>query len=166
MNRHTFFTLYSWISIGLCLALLNGCGFQLRGQIVLPESLQALKLQTTNSSNSLARELKRTLKRNDIAVTENAPTVLNILNETTRKRTIALDSRGKSGQYEITQAVSFSVTNQHKHELLPPTDIEISRSYRYSELEVSAKDEEEKLILKEINQALVRRILNSLGTIK
>jgi len=166
MNRHTPFTICYWVSIALCLSLLNGCGFHLRGKIELPESLQALKLQTPNSNNQLARELQRTLKRNDIAVSENASTVLNILNETTKKRTIALDSRGKSGQYEITQTVSFSVTNQDKRELLPATDIQISRSYRYSELEVSAKDEEENLILKEINQALVRRILNSLSTIK
>ena len=59
---------YQVLSILLCTCLTIGCGFQLRGEYLLPEELQTLKVTSTDKYGELTRLVKQHLTINQVNV--------------------------------------------------------------------------------------------------
>lgn len=141
----------------LSLLTLSACGWQLRGfnQGQLPEKLA---LKTRDPYTQLARQLQQTLVRRGVTVDPSAAVTLWLSEEEREKRTVAVTSIGSAAQYELHVSVSFAyITEQVPMPL--PTLITTKRSYDFIAGSNLASTEEEQILMTEMRQELINRIL-------
>jgi LPS-assembly lipoprotein len=143
----------------LALLLLNGCGFQLRDQANLPQSVLPIYIQGPDRYDIFRVEMTRTLRANGIEVVEEqgeAAAVLRIRNHRLDSRVLSVKSdTGKAAEYELHNYMHFDLVDPVGNELVAPQKVSITRTYltqRYGILDDWRKDMRRDLI----NQMLRR----------
>lgn len=99
--------------------LLAGCGFQLRGNYTIPDSLHTLQLQPYDPYSPFQRILKRNLKTNDIHVVETIDetkkiTTLYIISQALTERTIAYGTDGQASRAILQLKVIYQILDPSK----------------------------------------------------
>lgn len=155
-------TLRYSLGIGLIITLLTACGFQLRGNVAVPERFQTLSLQA-NPNNDFTAALVEQLKANSIQVNASAPVQLVIHHDDQEVRTVSYSSRSKSAEKEIIQEVQFSVKDRRKNTtIIPKTDLQVRRAFLYDDTKIAAMREQQALIKEELSFELAGRLLRQL----
>ena len=151
---------------GLVLALLAGCGFQLRGQAHLP--FETLYIP---GSDSLSVELRRNVvaasntRLADVA--ERSQAVLSFTNQTREKVILSFTSTGKVNEYRFRYRVGFRVTDPKGAQVfLPTTEILLTRDMAYNDAQVLAKENEEAQLYRDMQTDMVQQILRRLVAAK
>jgi LPS-assembly lipoprotein len=138
--------------------LITSCGFQLRGNAEVPPAMRELALQMPAGRSALRLELSRTLRSNGIELAAAAPYSLQILKEKQGRRVASLDERVKADEYELRTEVRFQVTQGDKF-LIAPTAVRTERVYSYDADAITAENEQEALLRREMQQDISRQIL-------
>ena len=138
--------------------LITSCGFQLRGNAEVPTAMRELALQMPAGRSALRLELSRTLRSNGIELAAAAPYSLQILKEKQGRRVASLDERVKADEYELRTEVRFQVTQGDKF-LIAPTAVRTERVYSYDADAITAENEQEALLRREMQQDISRQIL-------
>ena len=138
--------------------LITSCGFQLRGNAEVPPAMRELALQMPAGRSALRLELSRTLRSNGIELAAAAPYSLQILKEKQGRRVASLDERVKADEYELRTEVRFQVTQGDKF-LIAPTAVRTERGYSYDADAITAENEQEALLRREMQQDISRQIL-------
>ncbi len=138
--------------------LLSSCGFQLRGSADVPPELRALALQMPAGRSALRLELSRTLRSNGIELATAAPYTLEILDEKQGRRVASLNESVKVDEYELRTEVRFQIT-QGERFLIAPTAVRTERVYTYNADAITAKNAQEALLRREMQQDISRQIL-------
>nr|WP_067286256.1 LPS assembly lipoprotein LptE [Marinobacterium profundum] len=138
--------------------LLSGCGFQLRGSADVPMELRELALQMPAGRSDLRLELSRTLRSNGIELVVAAPYTLEILEEKQGRRVASLDESVKVDEYELRTEVRFQIT-QGERFLIAPTAVRTERVYTYDADAITAKNAQQALLRREMQQDISRQIL-------
>jgi LPS-assembly lipoprotein len=151
-------------------ALLAGCGFQLRGasgQYTMP--FQSIWLAFPDTS-PLGTELKRNLRAGDSVAVEGDPAkaeaLFDVLSEQRGKSILSLNSQGRVREYLLTYTLVFRVRSARGAELLGPTEISLKRNMAFDEAQVLAKEAEERLLYRDMQSDLVQQIMRRLVAIK
>ncbi|MFC6670079.1 LPS assembly lipoprotein LptE [Marinobacterium aestuariivivens] len=139
-------------------ALLAGCGFQLRGAAGVPESLRELELVMPAGRSVLRTELGRTLRSSGIELVDSAAQRLEILEEKQGRRTATLTGDIKADEYELRTEVHFQVSRGDQL-LIPPSVARTERVYTHDASALTAKNEQEALLRREMQQDIARQIL-------
>lgn len=147
--------------------LLSGCGFQLRGT-------PHLAYQKVYLSGSLDRELDREVRSaltHDAGVTlvsrpEQADVVVYVSPLVKDKQILTLNAQGTVSQFTLISRLKFRATDSSGEELLPPTDINISRLFNYNDVQILAKQYEEQLMYRDMQRDLVQQMLRRLAALK
>lgn len=146
--------------------LLAGCGFHLRGAIDLPADLQPMHLQGISKYSAFGLELKRTLEGNGVEIVDNvaaARVVLKLTNVRYDRRLLTVSAQsGKVTEYELHYSAEVSLHDRKGTVLLAPQRLQQIRDYTYDQNNILGKGNEEALIRKDMQRALVRQILNRL----
>jgi LPS-assembly lipoprotein len=152
--------------LALLLATLSGCGFRLRGQAHLPPEMAVTYIQTGGSPTDPPSELKLALQcaleANGVVVTpdpQQAQARLIILNEQSRRRTLAAGPRGEAREYTLTYTVDYTATKADGTPLIPQETATLSRDLLYSEADVLGRDAGEAIILRDLRADITRSIL-------
>lgn len=146
----------------LCLTLLVGCGFQLRGAYQLPVAMQNTYIDPGSSNAQLVRMLKSSLKASDINVLEEASdtaATLKIFRESKSKRIVSVDSKGRAREYTLIYAISFSVKAVAENFAIEEQTISIDRDFLFDTEDVLGNARGESQLYEEMQQDLVRLIL-------
>jgi LPS-assembly lipoprotein len=150
----------------LVLALLAGCGFQLRGQAHLP--FETLYIPGTDS---LSVELKRNVvaasntRLSDIA--ERSQAVLSFTTQAREKTILSFTSTGKVNEYRFRYRVGFRVTDPKGAQVfLPATEILLTRDMAYNDAQVLAKENEEAQLYRDMQTDMVQQIMRRLVAAK
>ena len=102
--------------LGLCCAgLLSGCGFHLRGKVVLPEEMSRTYVTGLPRFTEFGANLRRQLRANGVAVVESvddSTATLRITRNQTGKRILSVNDKGKVQEYELSVSVAFEVKGQ------------------------------------------------------
>lgn len=149
------------------LALVQSCGFRLKGQYYLPESLQTVHLTSVKKHSPVVRELAAQLKHNKVKLIEHSDskvTQLNILPEQFQRRTLSLFPNGQLAEYELLYKVTVEVFQPGKDS--QSFDIELGREFQDDPNNALAKQRERELILSELRKLAATRILAQLNTIQ
>lgn len=147
---------FSLIVLALSLA---ACGFQLRGsEHPLAASFESVRLITNGSDEAFYAVLKQALKDSNVRLNDSSDNALEILEDTSDKRTASYSSRAKSAEYELLKTIKFQFRHRDR-ELIPPTSIQSRRTYLYRETAAVGKAEEEVLLRQEMDQDLAQRVL-------
>jgi LPS-assembly lipoprotein len=150
----------------LVLALLQGCGWHLRGQSELPSSISPIYIQGAAQFDRLRMDLAKALASNNLEVSSDpkgAAAVLRIRDREFNKRTLSvLGDTGKVAEYELHDQVFFDVTDASGEILVPEQRVGVLRNYLNLEDEVLGKRREEEIQRKEMRQELVSHIIRRL----
>ncbi|WP_288842439.1 LPS assembly lipoprotein LptE [uncultured Deefgea sp.] len=148
------------VLLGLCLSLM-ACGFHLRGQG--PASQLNFKTIQVSGGGSAAQELRKAIivQDNVKLVTSDAQVAVNIVNESSDKQILSVDSKGQVVQYRVYYRVRFTATLD-KQPLIEDGSISLSRTLQWDENNILANESEEGKLITEMqrdsSQQLIRRI--------
>jgi len=156
----TFTRHLSWVI--LATMLISACGFQLRG--TAPLSFTKLHLQ--GAELSIKKDLKRALEVNGVKVvdqTEEAEMLLELVNETSKKRILSLSGGGLVREFELYYAVNFRTRAQNNPLWGKMQTIQIRRDFSYNDNALLGKAEEEAGLNLDMRKESVRAILRRLS---
>jgi len=153
------------LSLVLILAL-GACGFQLRGEAQLP--FQALYVD--NGGSQVGPDLQRGLRHGSNVKIANTPgeaqAVLQVLGENREKRILSLNAAGRVSEYVLFYRLSFRLHDGKGKELMPAQKIELKRDLSFSDAQVLAKEQEEILLYKDMQNDAVQQVIRRLGALK
>jgi len=144
---------------------LSGCGFKLRGQINVPESLT--RMQILGDDDELNNLIGKSLKSSGVEIVENDDTaaVLDLRRTTYTKEVIGTDSGGIANNYTLTYKVNYAVYDAQQNQLLKNRVVQ-DRSLAYDPNNILVFEREERFLVEDMRKELVTNILRQLGKIK
>lgn len=151
--------------LGLLL-MLGACGFQLRGTAQLPFR----SLYVDGGGSALGVDLQRALRYGSnvkIAATPGeAQAVLQVLGESREKRILSIGSSGRVSEYVLFYRLSFRLHDGKGKELMPAQLLELKRDISFSDAQVLAKEQEEAMLYRDMQNDAVQQIIRRLNTVK
>jgi LPS-assembly lipoprotein len=155
------------ITLTLMVFVLQGCGFQLRGDYLLSSQLQNIYLSSADKHGELTRLVKQNLLMNKVNVIKSFDQdipELRILKDTLNRRTLSVFENGQVAEYELIYSVQYQLHFQNQE---PKSfEIELNRDYQDDPSLALAKSRELTLMLSEMRQEAANRILRNLASIK
>ena len=155
---------------GICLAtllLLGSCGWHVRGTQEMPDGLRQLRLVSAPESAALVQKLQRSLSISDEQLESTAGTpTLHIGIEQRLLRTVALDASARSAEQEMRLVIEFQLHDGSDTLIYGPEELSVSRVYAYNPNQVIAKQDEERLIYQELQDALVAQLIRQLARVR
>jgi LPS-assembly lipoprotein len=145
---------------------LAGCGFQLRRSAALPFRTLHTGFSATSAIGAQFRTLVRvadeTTLVDDPALAEAR---LEVLGEQREREVVAYSSTGRPREYQLRLRFAFRVVDRASQELLPRTEIVLTRDMISSDIEIVAKQQEEELLFRDMESDLVQQLLRRLSAI-
>lgn len=146
---------------------MTSCGFRLKGQYYLPESLQKIHLSSENRFSPLKKQVEKRLMQNQVALYKYPKAdiaELRILPEQFQRKTLSLFPNGQVAEYELIYMVRYQVFKPNKEPL--NFNFELSREFQDDPNNALAKERERQLILAELRVLASDRILSQLMMIQ
>jgi len=144
--------------------LLSACGFQLRGSATLPFETIFLEIP---EGNVMGAELRRNLRAGtNVKVVENkadAQAVLTRVSELRNKIILSINSAGRVREFRLRYVFNYSLIDKNGKDLAPPASLSLERDYAYSDNQVLAKEQEEVLLYRDMQNDLVQQIIRRLA---
>lgn len=164
--------LYLLVSV-LCVALLSGCGFNIRGSQQSGSQMVGQLYLEEVGNVSVLQPLRNALKAQQVqfaAIRDEADTVVILSNEILSRRVASVSGSGKVSEYELLHSVGLRVVRSDDStkagELVVDTSklpklqtVSVARDYTYDETDVLAKDDEERILRAEMKEELVRHLV-------
>ncbi|ASG66109.1 LPS assembly lipoprotein LptE [Idiomarina piscisalsi] len=141
------------------IAILSGCGFQLRGDYQLPESLESIRLQS-NVSKELASQMEQRLVHSGINVSKNSSYQLALLSDKLERRTLSLFESGQVAEYELLYQVSYQLLKDNQ--VIVERTAEVARDYQDDPNFALAKTREREMLVNEMRAEASRIILQQI----
>jgi len=145
---------------------LAACGFELRGTPELPFSRIALEGFAARSP--LADELKRALSQSAEVVTgaDRAQVVLHAVTDTREKGVVASTAAGQVRELQLRVRLAFRLSTPAGAELIPATELLLTRDMSYSESVALAKEYEEVQLYRAMQSDIVAQVMRRLAQVK
>jgi LPS-assembly lipoprotein len=153
--------------LGLCVALISACGFQLQGRQSLPAALSAVNIDAVDRQSEFTQALRSALVTSGAHMVEPAAadtTVVRIRKDAVTERVLTVSSRNIPTDYELVYDVEVSVRSGGK-EILPAEKFSLSRVYSFDETKLLAKEREKEILIEALARdmaSVVTRRLSSL----
>lgn len=159
----------AWFVAGaMCLALLSGCGFQLRNSQAY--SFQSIAV-TPERGSAVARDVARYLGSSVRVVS--APDVqpppdviLDVLQEQREKTVVGVNASGQVREFQLRLTVKFRLRTPTGDEPIANAEIVQQRDISFSETAALAKEAEEAMLYKDMQADVVQQLLRRLGAVK
>ncbi len=161
------FSLKNAIIAGLLLAMLAGCGFQMRGTSSIPAEMSHTYIETTDRHSLFYRRMRDSLRSAGIELVESpveASATFSIISDITGQRVLSVSTRNVPREFEVFYTVVYSLKTE-KESLLDPQTQTLTRDYNWDETQVLGKEKEEQLMREAIVDDLVRTILIQLSAL-
>ncbi|HNQ04849.1 MAG TPA: LPS assembly lipoprotein LptE [Thiobacillaceae bacterium] len=151
--------------LAMCVLLLAGCGFQLRGEAQLPFAGAYVE----SSDGSLLAPALRQALADQGKLAEHAggvPVLVRVLDERMEKNILSLSGGGKVREYRLIYKTTLKVTDEKGDELIAPIELEQIREYSYDDAQILAKEVEESALQRAMVQETLRQALRRLSYVK
>ena len=146
------------------LVMLSACGFQLRGQMDLPDSMKYVYVDG-DASTVLMRHLRNSLQNAGAQLVDNidaATAVLVIKKEQQQRNVISVSETARVREYESFYSLNFSLREVSGKQILEPQILELRRDYSFTENEVLAKEREQARLVRDMQSEAVQVILRKI----
>ena len=148
-------------------AALAGCGFELRRAPEL--RFRTLALAGFGPKSPLAEELRTSIDASRTTeVVDAAPkaqVVLEALADAREKSVVASTAFGEVRELQLRSRFSFRLRTPQGRELIPATEILLSRDMSYRETAALAKEQEEAALYRSMQSDIVAQVLRRLASV-
>jgi len=152
--------------IGILALFISACGFHLRGDNQIQNSLMTLHLSSSDEFSPLTKAIKIQLRHNKInlvAAAEDIPS-LYIGKEQISNRTLSLYETGQVAEYEMSYVVNIKLSRKEQFD--QNYQIKFHRDYLDNPLAALAKSKERELIMTEFRRMAGEQVMRYLATIE
>jgi len=148
---------------------LTACGFKLQGtNQTLPPQLQQVYVNTTNAPHSaLAPDLTVALESDKVVCVDDpnqALITLNILQEKQSSHQIGTGASQETRKYELTDSVSFNLTNAAGELIYGPATVSSSLVHYVYSGQVLGNNQEEGALYQSLHRNVIQKILFMLAS--
>src|SRR5574343_516316 len=153
----------------LLLALVAGCGFHLRGvgSGNLPYKSMHIALPETAEVNIwLQRYIKASGSTTITDEAKDAEAIFLQVEDSRSKTILSVNAQGRVREFRLQLTYRFRVVNPKGQILVRTNEINLSRDITFDDSNVLAKDLEEGLLWRDMNNDLVNQIMRRLSIIK
>ena len=150
-------------------AVLAGCGFHLRGAggETLPYRTMYIALpETAEVRIWLERYIRSGGDTTIVAEAPAAEAVFQQLEDRRQKTILSVNAQGRVREYRLQLTYRFRLLDNKGREIVPPNEISLARDISFDDSSVLAKDLEEGLLWRDMNNDLVNQIMRRLSIIK
>ena len=148
-------------------SVLGACGFQLRGQASLPFETIYISFPV---GHPIGTDLKRLIKAGTntriVDKAKSAQTTLEIISVVNDKQIMSVSGGGRVREFELRYRVSFRLVDAKGADLIPTNEIALRRILPYTDAQVVAKEGEEAMLVKEMQNDSAQQILRRLEAVK
>jgi LPS-assembly lipoprotein len=145
---------------------LAGCGFELRHAPPLP--FRSIALVGFAPASPLRAALRGELERAGVALRDNpgqADAVFDALADTRERTVAASTAAGQVRELQLRVRLRFRVATPSGKLLLPPSDLLLTRDMSFNETDALAKQQEEALLYRAMDEDIVAQVLRRLAAI-
>ena len=147
--------------------LLSGCGFRLRGSD-RAASFPFQRIYVNQPPNTqLGADLRRQLAPYDgltiVETLQEAQVALHIQSESRDNVILTRNSQGRVREYDLRYAMNYRVTDGSGKELLPASQVAISRMLSYNENAALGKEAEENMLYRDMQLDAIQQIIRRLS---
>jgi len=151
----------------LMASLVSGCGFHLRGTIILPDSIRAVMVSSPDVK--LRDALVDGLEANNVIVV-NSPTAesahIKVSKADVTREVRTIDGRGKATGYVLIMRASYTVIDSAGKELVKPSTATARRDYNFDDTQLLSATREEELYRDEMREDVAQSILRKMSRIR
>ena len=148
-------------------AVLAGCGFELRRAPTLHFRMIALTGFKANSP--LAEELRTTINASQttlvVEAASQAQVVLDAVTDVRERSVVASTAAGQVRELQLRVRLQFRLRTSAGKELIPTTELLLSRDMSYSESIALAKEQEEALLFRTMQSDIVAQVMRRLAAV-
>lgn len=148
------------------LALIQACGFHLRGKIDLPERLTSFHVN--GKDPDLVGELQDALEFSGAEIVDtagSATAVVDLTNVAFIREVRSVDSRGLATSYNLKYRVRFKIEENNGEVLLDETTITLTRFLNFDSNQILQAEEEQEFLREDMQRDMVQRIMLRLATL-
>lgn len=157
--RATFFA--------LALTLLAGCGFQLRGAYTLPyESLYLAMPEYSELGAGLKRAIRASGSTRLTDTPDDAQARFVPSADAREKVILSLSGTGRVRELRLRYRYGYRILDAKGRDLVPVGEIELTRDLTYDDSNVLAKEQEEVLLWRDMQNDMVQQIMRRLAAAK
>jgi len=146
---------------------LAGCGFELRRAPEL--RFRSIALAGFKPKSTLADELRHQIGTSTTTVVVETPTqaqvVLEALTDAREKSVVASTAFGQVRELQLRSRFGFRLRTPAGRELIPATEILLSRDMSYSESAALAKEQEEEALYRSMQNDIAAQVLRRLASV-
>lgn len=155
------------IALIFLLALLAGCGFQLRGSYALPyESLFVSGADYSVVATGLKRAIRASKSTRLADKAEDAQATFVPTAEAREPIILSLSSAGRVREKRLRYRYAYRIVDAKGRDLVLPGVIELNRDLTYADSDVLAKTQEEDLLWRDMETDLVQQLMRRLAAAK
>ncbi|AXS78968.1 LPS assembly lipoprotein LptE [Dechloromonas sp. HYN0024] len=150
-------------------AAIAGCGFHLRGvgSGNLPYKTMYIALPDTADVNIwLQRYIRSSGSTEIVDDAKSAEAIFQQLGDIRQKGILSVNAQGRVREYRLQLTYTFQVVNQKGQVLVPINEVALTRDISFDDSNVLAKDLEEGLLWRDMNNDLVNQIMRRLSVVK
>lgn len=150
---------------GIILSLLvAACGFQLRGVVSLPfESLYVDGAGNPALAAEIGRAIRAGSQTRLVDRPADAQAVLQVQGASREKRILSLSGAGRVREYQLIYRVNFRLFDKESRDLMPRQPIELRRDMAYDDTQVMAKEQEEVLLYRDMQNDAIQQLMRRLA---
>jgi LPS-assembly lipoprotein len=157
-----------WLAAGASALAATGCGFELRRAPEL--RFRSVQLTGFKPKSPLADELRDNINasRTTLVVDSaaQAQLVFEALTDAREKSVVASTAAGQVRELQLRTRLRFRLRTSAGRELIPATEILLSRDMSYSESAALAKEHEEALLYRVMQSDIVSQVMRRLASVQ
>ena len=154
------------VTTAILFAGLTGCGFALRGNVILPEELNSVLV--TGSDREMTGLLEDSLENSGSTIVnseDDASAVLNLTESEFTRDVRTTDSNGRATSYTLKYKIGYDVRKSNGEEIQINQSLTQRRVLQYDPLQELQSEEEAEFLQEEMQEEVVLQILRRLSRI-
>lgn len=158
-----------YLSVLILTAVLAGCGFHLRGSgsSQMPYKTMYIALpETADVRIWMQRYINAGGSTRIVDSATEAEAVFQQLQDSRGQTILSVNAQGRARELRLTLTYRFRIVDAKGRELVGPNEVSLSRDITYDDSNVLAKDLEQSLLWRDMNNDLVNQIVRRLTIIK
>jgi LPS-assembly lipoprotein len=146
----------------LLAALLAGCGFQLRGDVILPAEIRQLRLDMADVGPPIRRELVAALERGGVTLMPPDATgvaVLRVPVNMAYTEALTISEQARVREFAVIHRVVLSMLDADGNVILPEQEVVLQRDFVFDERDALGVAGQEEALRRDMEREMVRAIM-------